>query len=357
MVTPAEPLPTPYPISTERLLLRIMRSTDAEVFAAYRNDPEVARHQLWDLPFTEQDAHGVLDDQDELTDLVIGGWTQLAVEQDGEVIGDVCCNIDETGGIAEIGYTLSRAAQGHGYATEAATALAEDLVERIGVGRLYAELDPVNVASQRVLENIGLSYEYTTKHSFLWRGEWTDNMGYGATAEEWRAWRDRPSSPPVDVHLVPLTTTNAEAYGALRTHHSQKRFVATMADSFADALFPEVVNGAPAVLRTYGVEADGEPVAFVMIAEVTPAHPEPFLWRLLVDRRHQRRGIGTRALDLLHDVLLAEGCKTLQTSWYDAPGGPRSFYLRHGFVETGEMLGEETIGRLALADRDADLLR
>ncbi len=80
-----------------------MRSTDAEVFAAYRNDPEVARHQLWDLPFTEQDAHGVLDDQDELTDLVIGGWTQLAVEQDGEVIGDVCCNIDETGGIAEIG--------------------------------------------------------------------------------------------------------------------------------------------------------------------------------------------------------------------------------------------------------------
>ena len=32
----------------------------------------------------------------------------------------------------------------------------------------------------------------------------------------------------------------------------------------------------------------------VMLALVTDAHPKPYLWRLLVDRRHQRRGIGRR---------------------------------------------------------------
>ena len=33
-----------------------MRTTDAAPVAAYRNDPEVARYQSWNLPFTEQDA-------------------------------------------------------------------------------------------------------------------------------------------------------------------------------------------------------------------------------------------------------------------------------------------------------------
>jgi GNAT superfamily N-acetyltransferase len=151
------------------------------------------------------------------------------------------------------------------------------------------------------------------------------------------------------VHLVPLTVDNAWDYYALRTHHSQERFVAPMAGSFADALFPEIVNGAPAVPRLMGLEADGEPAAFVMIAEVTPAHPEPFLWRLLVDKRHQRRGIGRRALDLLCDVLRAEGRTTLLTSWGEGPGTPLTFYRSYGFVETGGTVDEHEIeARLTL---------
>jgi GNAT superfamily N-acetyltransferase len=98
----------------------------------------------------------------------------------------------------------------------------------------------------------------------------------------------------------------------------------------------------------YGVEADGEPAAFVMIAEVTPTHPEPYLWRLLVDRRHQRRGVGRRALDLLCDQLLAEGCTTLVTSWVPGKGTPAPFYRKYGFLETGEMVDGETVVRLQL---------
>ena len=339
---------SPYPLRTDRLVLRLLRSTDAEVFAAYRNDPEVAKHQLWTLPYTVADAQAALADQNDRDDVALGEWTQIGVELDGVVIGDVCTMIDETGGVAEIGFTLSGDHQGHGYATEAATALATDLVERIGVGRLYGELDPVNVSSQRVLENIGLVYEATTRKSFLWRGEWTDNMSYGATAEEWRAWRDRPVGPPANVRLVPLSVDNGDAYGKLRTHHSQERFVSPMAESFADALFPEVVNGAAWIPRLYGVEADGEPAAFVMIAEVTPTQSDPFLWRLLVDRRHQRRGIGRAALDLLCDRLRAEGATALLTSWCEGAGGPRGFYVGYGFEETGRIVDDETEGRLRL---------
>ena len=53
------------------------------------------------------------------------------------------------------------------------------------------------------------------------------------------------------------------------------------------------------------VYGDDELVGFVMLALVTAAHPEPYLWRLLVDRLHQRRGIGRRVLDLM-----VEECET-----------------------------------------------
>ena len=90
----------------------------------------------------------------------------------------------------------------------------------------------------------------------------------------------------------------------------------------------------------------------MMIAEVTPAHPEPYLWRLLVDRRHQRRGVGRRALHLLCDQLRAEGCRALVTSWVPGPGTPAPFYRKYGFLDTGEMVDGETLVRLQLRGPD-----
>lgn len=37
-------------IRTDRLRIRMMRERDAEIVAAYRNDPEIAAMQDWDLP-------------------------------------------------------------------------------------------------------------------------------------------------------------------------------------------------------------------------------------------------------------------------------------------------------------------
>lgn len=339
---------SPFPITTPRLTVRIMRVSDAEVFAAYRNDPAVARHQLWDLPYTLDRARQDLADQDERDDVAPGEWTQLAIELNGTVIGDVCCHLDPTGSVAEIGYTLATPFQGKGFATEAARAMADDLVERVGVVRLFGELDPANIASQRVLENLGLTFESHTRLSFLWRGEWTDNMTYGATAQDYRAWRDRPLTPPDDVRLISLTTQNVQQYRRLATHHSQQRFVAPMLDSFTDALFPEDVDGAPVQPVMWGIEADGEAAGFVMIADVTPAHPVPYLWRLLIDRRHQRRGIGLRALEDLIGQMRAAGHAELLVSWVEGSGTPAPFYRRRGFELTGRIVDGEVEGRLPL---------
>ena len=86
----------------------------------------------------------------------------------------------------------------------------------------------------------------------------------------------------------------------------------------------------------------------MMVAEATEHHPEPYLWRLLIDRRHQRRGIGDRALTLLVDRLRAEGHRALGVDWNLGPGTPEPFYLRRGFVKVRNVREDEVEGRLEL---------
>jgi diamine N-acetyltransferase len=97
------------------------------------------------------------------------------------------------------------------------------------------------------------------------------------------------------------------------------------------------------------IDADGDLVGFVMVARTTPAHPEPYLWRLLVDRMHQRRGIGNATLALVVAQCRAWGDRSLLTSWVPDRGSPAPVYLAAGFVPTGNVIDGEIEGRLTFA--------
>ncbi len=335
-------------LHTPRLTLRVARAADAPTITGYRSDPEIGKFQDWDLPYDGERAAARLAAQADVDDVGEGRWTTFAIELAGEVIGDVVACVREGGGVAEIGFTLSPGHHGHGYATEAAGALADHLFEHHGVHRIEASLDPENVASMRVLEAIGMRDEGITRRSYRVRGEWVDDLRLAMLDTDRAEWLTRPRTAPASLELVEITPDVSYLWGRLRTHRSQERFVSPMALSFRDALFPEVIEGAPVVPWMRGVLADGERVAFVMLAEVTDHHPEPYLWRLLVDRMHQRRGIGSSIVRHLAAQMLVAGHTTLLTSWGEGPGSPREFYLEEGFVPTGELDGDETVGRLTL---------
>jgi RimJ/RimL family protein N-acetyltransferase len=337
--------------TTPRLSVRMMRLDDAPVVAAYRDDPAISEYQDWDLPYTLERAVERLTEMATFDGPTLDHWVNMALvrrdDPQGAVIGDLACHLDATGSVAEIGYTLRTEFQGQGYASEGAGALVDHLLATTNVHRLEASLDPRNVRSMRVLEAIGFTFEALTRQSYPLRGRWDDDLRYAMMRDDRTAWLARPTTAPTSLELVEITPDDAYLWGRLRTHHSQERFVSPMALSFRDALFPEVIDGAPVVPWMRGVLADGERVAFVMLAQVTDHHPEPYLWRLLVDRMHQRRGIGSLVLTELQRLLTAAGHRTLLTSWGEGPGSPRRFYERLGFVPTGTIVEGETEARLS----------
>ena len=92
-----------------------------------------------------------------------------------------------------------------------------------------------------------------------------------------------------------VTNENRHAVLALSVAAAQERFVGTVAGALADA--EEIPEGRPWSRAIY---VGDQPIGFLMLSwNVTPDPPRIigpwFLWKLLIDERHQRRGYGREA--------------------------------------------------------------
>ncbi len=335
------------PITTPRLTIRALRPADAPTLTAYRDDAEVARYQDWPLPFPLSAAEQLIAEQADIRGPRSGAWVQMAIDHAGELIGDIAVGLDGTGRLATIGYTLRGERQRQGLATEAVGGVIDALFAA-GIHRVSATLDPANIPSAMLLERLAFRYEGRAIGAAFVRGEWADDDRYALLADERSAWQARPRTSPSVVRLVELTPDNIRTVGRLATHHSQERFVAPMSRSFADALVSDVVDDVLVEPWYRAIEADGELVGYLMIAVSTPPGDIPFLWRLLIDRHHQGRGIGSRAVGLLVEHVRALGRPRLDVSWHPGRGSPEGFYRQLGFVPDGRVIDGEVVAGLRI---------
>lgn len=333
------------PIRAERLILRPPRLGDAEAAYQRRRLPEVARYQDWELPYTREQAERRTAEAVALDGPVDGEWWSLTVVDAAapeRILGDVAVGIRWGGRSAQIGYTFHPDHWGRGYATEAVEAMVRYLFIDFGVDRVEATLHPDNPPSARVLEACGLIFEGLTRQSFWVGDECSDDMLYGMTRTDWEAWTNRPRHRPDRVDLVPVTADNRRAVGDLVTHRSQERFVSPMLGNFREALVPPSSGGATLVPWYRAIEADGEIVGFLMASEMTDAHANPYLWRFLVDRMHQRRGVGSAALDRFEHRCRDRGATAIEVSWVEGPGSPAPMYRARGYEPSGRIEDGET---------------
>lgn len=63
----------------------------------------------------------------------------------------------------------------------------------------------------------------------------------------------------------------------------------------------------------------------------------------MVDRRYQGMGFGRRTLDIVREfVRTRPGIKRLVSSYVPGDKGPKEFYLRYGFADTGRLRNQDT---------------
>ena len=155
--------------------------------------------------------------------------------------------------------------------------------------------------------------------------------------------------PAPSISLREITPANRAAVEALTVTAAQAEYVAGVAESLVEAA--ETPDACPWYRAVY---ADDTPVGFVMISDgitvANPAYLGPyFLWRLLIDQRHQGRGYGSAALRLVVEyVRTRPGARVLLSSAVQGPASPIGFYLRQGFRATGEVHEGELVTELDL---------
>lgn len=180
----------PLILETDRLILRPFEDRDIEAFSHYRSDPEVARYQGWNAPYSlEQAARFVTAMQAEKPGRP-GSWYQFAIELKSKpiLIGDCAFTVLlEDSRQAEIGFTLAREHQEKGYAREAVEKLLNYLFSELHLHRVRANCDPENAPSGRLLERLGMRHEGRLIESLWFKGAWVSEDWYAILEREWRA--------------------------------------------------------------------------------------------------------------------------------------------------------------------------
>ncbi len=176
------------PITTERLTLRLMVDADLDDVLAWMSDEEVTRYQLYDPRSPQQvqehidkvtDARHLENDDD---------FVEFALELNGTVIGCLYFVLksaeNET---VELGWALTAAYQGKGYAFEAARAGLELAFDRMRAHRVTAELDPRNSPSIALCHRLGMREEAHYVEDLKFKGAWADTGVYAILDREYRA--------------------------------------------------------------------------------------------------------------------------------------------------------------------------
>jgi len=149
-------LPDDCWLTTERLGLRRMTSDDLDWFATLYSDADVTRY-LGGVRTREQVEEMLRTRVIEYYDAHPGLGIWMTLERGSrEPVGFHLINNIQGESIIQIGYGLAKPAWGLGYATEMASALMRYAFEDLTLPRIAGMASLPNVASQRVLENIGL---------------------------------------------------------------------------------------------------------------------------------------------------------------------------------------------------------
>jgi RimJ/RimL family protein N-acetyltransferase len=184
----------PYPIETERLVLRAFSSGDFDDLYAIQSDPEVARYLYWGPRDAEEVRRSLAEKIEASVLQEEGEWLSLAVvlRRTGRLVGDMNLRwLSREHRQGEIGFSFNPAYQGQGLATEAAEAMLSLGFEGLELHRIIGRCEARNVASARLMERLGMRLEAHFVENEFVKGRWDEELVYAMLDREWRERRGR----------------------------------------------------------------------------------------------------------------------------------------------------------------------
>jgi RimJ/RimL family protein N-acetyltransferase len=152
-------VPLSVVLETRRLLLRPFLESDLDAYAGICSDPEVMRYIGAGSPLSRDDAWRSMA-------LILGHWQlrgygMWAAEdkQSGALVGRIGLYNPEGWPALEVGWLIERARWGHGLAAEGGAAAMQFAFERLNLSHLSSIIQPLNRASIRVAEKLGMTQE------------------------------------------------------------------------------------------------------------------------------------------------------------------------------------------------------
>lgn len=166
-----------YIMETPRLILRRYREADLEDLHRYLSDPEVLRFEPY-RPMDMEETKAELQRR-------MASHEMIAVElkDAGKLIGNVYLGRRDFQSL-ELGFVFNREYWGMGLASESCRAVIEMAFAQ-GAHRIFAECDPENESSWRLLEALGFRREgHLLQNVYFWTDDkgrplWKDTYIYG----------------------------------------------------------------------------------------------------------------------------------------------------------------------------------
>jgi RimJ/RimL family protein N-acetyltransferase len=166
-----------------KYILRDWQTEDALSIAKYANNRKIWLNLRdgFPHPYSIKDAEAFIKNVNESTPRTI-----FAIATESEAIGSIGLTIgnDVHRFTAELGYFLAEPFWGKGIMTQVVRFLSEWAINNLGLHRVSAEPYAENIASQRVLEKAGFSYEGKLHSSVFKDGKILDQLVFSFMGTE-----------------------------------------------------------------------------------------------------------------------------------------------------------------------------
>jgi len=166
-------------IETPRLLLRKLGVEDAEEYFSIASNPLAAKHTIWNAHITIEDSISYLSELQAKMDQGQAIHWGIIDQATGTLIGRVgFIHFDTQHSLSEVGFALHCDWWGQGIMSEAALPVIRYGFEELGLNRIEGRCNADNLASERVLLKIGMTFEGILRRQLKIKGVFIDQKMY-----------------------------------------------------------------------------------------------------------------------------------------------------------------------------------